>query len=91
MHNREPAPVFLYRRSHGVNAPNTDRTGPPTQDQLQRLAPYIRETSTLQEAIRLYRRNIDLSGAVYEALHVHTFASRLEISIPTDRSWTISI
>jgi hypothetical protein len=36
----------------------------------ERLAPYIRETSSLQEAIRLYRWNIDLSGAVYEALHV---------------------
>lgn len=36
----------------------------------ERLAPYIRETSSLQEAIRLYLWNIDLSGAVYEALHV---------------------
>ncbi|MFJ4207938.1 hypothetical protein ACIPY2_05665 [Paenarthrobacter sp. NPDC089675] len=36
----------------------------------ERLAPYIRETPTLHEAIRLYRWNIDLSGAVYEALHV---------------------
>jgi hypothetical protein len=36
----------------------------------ERLAPYIRETPSLHEAIRLYRWNIDLSGAVYEALHV---------------------
>ncbi len=36
----------------------------------ERLAPYIRETPTLHEAIRLYRWNIDLSGAVYEDLHV---------------------
>ena len=36
----------------------------------ERLAPYIRETPTLHEAIRLYRWNIELSGAVYEALHV---------------------
>ncbi|MFM9432245.1 hypothetical protein [Arthrobacter sp. MP_2.3] len=49
---------------------------PPIERVLQhrispaRLAPYIRETPSLQEAIRLYRWNIDLSGAVYEALHV---------------------
>lgn len=36
----------------------------------ERLAPYIRETPTLHKAIRLYRWNIDLSGAVYDALHV---------------------
>jgi hypothetical protein len=36
----------------------------------ERLPPYIRETPTLHEAIRLYRWNIELSGAVYEALHV---------------------
>jgi hypothetical protein len=36
----------------------------------ERLAPYVRETPSLHEAIRLYRWNIDLSGAVYEALHV---------------------
>ncbi|THJ68345.1 hypothetical protein E8P82_00015 [Arthrobacter echini] len=36
----------------------------------QRLAPYLAETGTLSGAIQLYRWNTELSGAVYEALHV---------------------
>lgn len=36
----------------------------------QRLAPYVAETDTLSGAIQLYRWNTELSGAVYEALHV---------------------
>jgi hypothetical protein len=41
----------------------------------ERLAPYIRETPPT-EAIRLYPWNIELSGAVYEALHVFEVALR---------------
>ncbi|MHA7278050.1 hypothetical protein ACX80O_16285 [Arthrobacter sp. Hz1] len=36
----------------------------------ERLSPYLREAGNLQNAVRLYRWNIDLSGVVYEALHV---------------------
>ncbi|MBG6192266.1 hypothetical protein IWX64_003236 [Arthrobacter sp. CAN_A212] len=36
----------------------------------ERLSPYLQEAGNLQGAVRLYRWNIDLSGAVYEALHV---------------------
>jgi hypothetical protein len=43
----------------------------------ERLAPYIRETPTLHEAIRLYPWNIELSGAVYEALHACTWVKVL--------------
>ncbi|WP_155853946.1 hypothetical protein [Arthrobacter sp. H5] len=36
----------------------------------ERLAPYLHVEGNLHDAIHLYRWNIDLSGAVYEALHV---------------------
>ncbi len=35
-----------------------------------RLAPYLAVAGNLQDAVHLYRWNVDLSGAVYEALHI---------------------
>lgn len=35
-----------------------------------RLAPYLDAAGSLQGAVRLYRWNVELSGAVYEALHI---------------------
>ncbi|WP_113718147.1 hypothetical protein [Arthrobacter dokdonensis] len=35
-----------------------------------RLAPYLDTAGSLQGAVRLYRWNVELSGAVYEALHI---------------------
>ncbi|WP_026536035.1 Abi family protein [Arthrobacter sp. H14] len=35
-----------------------------------RLTPYLEAGGNLQNAVHLYRWNIDLSGAVYEALHI---------------------
>lgn len=65
----------------------------------QRLAPYLSAADGNQRnAIRLYRWNIDLSGAVYEALHVFEVVLRNAIDTrlaiwnaeQTDRGRTLS-
>ena len=52
------------REQISVEAILLRRLSPP------RLAPYLEAAGSLQGAVRLYRWNVELSGAVYEALHI---------------------
>ncbi|RAN71124.1 hypothetical protein B5P43_34320 [Bacillus sp. SRB_336] len=52
------------REQISVEAILLRRLSPP------RLAPYLDTAGSLQGAVRLYRWNVELSGAVYEALHI---------------------